>query len=486
MRVRAVFRKKTRASVSVFFLLVLSFLLSLLFALRTAVLESTRKLQIEQAMNTSMNAVFAEYHRELLDQYDILAIDTSYGTSSTDAYNTAGHLQSYMNGNFGKGMLKDSDMLGLTAEDVAVEQVKRLTDGGGLVFEKQAVASMRAMAGLPNHEEQVGDETGDYQKAQELLSSESENAMDQMWDQATQSLSSQELPTITDETGEEQTVALENPADAVWSARGLGILRLVIEDQDSLSNERVKKEELLSNRECLREYCGEGDISVGIGEQLAFRQYLFMKFGHYRNPLEKSHLKYQIEYLIAGTESDYDNLEKIATRISLLRFLMDYRYLSNDAAKIAQAKTVALALTAVAMKPELEPFVTRTLLFAWSYAEAVSDVKRLLDGGKVPMNKTSADWRLGIENIGNFKDELGGAGTETGLSYEEYLRIYLALVPGERLAKRAMDLVETDIRKTSGNEAFRLDNCIVSLDAGVRVVAAGKEYYIRRRFAYDD
>ncbi len=486
MRVRVAFRKKTSASVSVFFLLVLSILLSLLFALRTAVVESTRKLQIEQAMNTSMNAVFAEYHRELLNQYDILAIDTSYGTSSTDAYNTAAHLQNYMNGNFGRSILQGADMLGLHAEDVSVEQVRRLTDENGLVFEKQAVSSMLALAGLSGLEEQMSG-TQNMDTAADILSGEAETSMDQMWNQASHSLSSQELPTITDETGEEHTVALENPADAVRSMKGLGIIRLAVENPDNISNERVKKEELLSNRECLRAYCGEeGHISVGMAQQLAFRQYLVSKFGNYRNPLEKSHLKYQLEYLIAGAECDYDNLDKVASRICLLRFFMDYRHLSNDGGKIAQARAVALALTAVAMKPELEPFVTKTLLFAWAYAEAVSDVKRLLEGGKVPMNKTAADWRMSIKNIGNFRKELGGAGNESGLSYEEYLRIYLTVVPGEKLALRAMDLIELDIRKTNGNEAFRLDNCIISLDAGVRVLAGEKEYYIRRRFSYAD
>lgn len=91
MKLREVFKKKSRASVSVFFVLLLSLLLSLLFALHAGIRRSTCELQIEYAMNASMNGIFAEYHRQLLEQYDLLAIDTSYGTGTFEVQNTAEH-----------------------------------------------------------------------------------------------------------------------------------------------------------------------------------------------------------------------------------------------------------------------------------------------------------------------------------------------------------------------------------------------------------
>ena len=49
----------------------------------------------------------------------------------------------------------------------------------------------------------------------------------------------------------------------------------------------------------------------------------------------------------------------------------------------------------------------------------------------------------------------------SGISYEGYLRIFLALMMNqEDKAMRSMDMAELDIRKTVGNEYFRMDQCV--------------------------
>lgn len=54
------------------------------------------------------------------------------------------------------------------------------------------------------------------------------------------------------------------------------------------------------------------------------------------------------------------------------------------------------------------------------------------------------------------------------------------------LSRRAMDLVESDIRQTPGNEKFQLDGCMIRVDAGVSVEAGMQTYFIRRRFSYEN
>ena len=49
-----------------------------------------------------------------------------------------------------------------------------------------------------------------------------------------------------------------------------------------------------------------------------------------------------------------------------------------------------------------------------------------------------------------------------------------------------MDLVESDIRQTPGNEKFQLDGCMIRVDAGVSVEAGMQTYFIRRRFSYEN
>jgi len=471
---------KACGSVSLFFALMLSLVLALLFVLRNGLEMSTRQLQIEYAMNASMNAAFAEYHQELLKQYDILAIDTSYGTTGYEVQNTAEHVRRYMDGNFGYRLFGNNDMLGLKAEDAEVYSVSRLTEGQGNVLEYQILSYMHSLTGLPDWgytEEQAKD----YERGME------DNPVESLWGQANGELAAQELPTVENEDGETEEVALENPADAVWSLKSLGIIKLVIEDEDSISQETLAQEDLVSERSCMQDACADTVLyNFNLADKMLLQEYLFQKMGCYTEQLEKSRLKYQIEYLLCGERRDYDNLQHCANRLSLLRFLFNYRYLSNSTVKTAEAKALALALTAVAMQPSLEPFVTRTLLFAWAYVESVQDVKSLLEGGKVPLQKTDSDWKTGIAGLANFHENLEGGGGGSGLDYKGYLRIMLCLVSEEKLRLRMMDLIESDIRKTKGNESFRLDGCIVSLDLGVTVSAGDDSFYIRRKFSYDE
>lgn len=443
-------------------------------------MENARRLQVETAMNSSMNAVFAEYHRELLEQYDLLAIDTSYGSGNTQVQNTAKHLQNYMNGNLGEGLLRRSDMLGLYAKDALAHSVVRLTDAEGKVMQWQAITYLYGLAG-------VDKEWEEKEKNQPSYPSEltDESAMERMWGQANRELDAQELPTRRNEDDQEEVVSLNNPADAVCSMKSLGILRLTVDDLDKISNEMLQEEELVSRRVCLTTDSEEVEEPyLSVTDRILFQQYLFQKMGSYAKEKENSRLKYQLEYLIAGNLGDYQNLESIANRICLMRFFLNYRFLSNNGAKVAEAKAAAMALTAVMLKPELEPFVTKTLLFAWAYAESVQDVRRLLDGGRVPLNKTDADWRVSLRGLGNFHHSGGGNRGENGLDYEAYLRMLIGVTPQKLLVQRAMDVMETDIRQTEGNSRFRLDACIVSLDASVTVSENRREYVIRRKFAY--
>jgi hypothetical protein len=51
-----------------------------------------------------------------------------------------------------------------------------------------------------------------------------------------------------------------------------------------------------------------------------------------------------------------------------------------------------------------------------------------------------------------------------GLSYEDYLRIFMMLTKEDTLTERAINMVEADIRQTAGNHTFRMDACIVEAE----------------------
>ena len=63
--------------ITVYLSLSLLVMLSLIFTLIEGIRMQTIRFQTECVMDIGLNSIFAEYHRELLDQYDLFAIDTT-------------------------------------------------------------------------------------------------------------------------------------------------------------------------------------------------------------------------------------------------------------------------------------------------------------------------------------------------------------------------------------------------------------------------
>lgn len=170
----------------------------------------------------------------------------------------------------------------------------------------------------------------------------------------------------------------------------------------------------------------------------------------------------------------------------LIRETANILYLFSDSAKMAEAETLALSLTAVVLLPELAEPVKYAILFAWAYTESVNDVKILLDGGKVPIAKTSANWHIKLSEMASYKSHLqSGEDSVNGLSYKEYMRLLLMTVNHETKMLRFLDIVEMDIRKTEGNTQFRIDCCIDDMEIQVNVASVyGYQCNITRKYGY--
>ena len=56
-----------------------------------------------------------------------------------------------------------------------------------------------------------------------------------------------------------------------------------------------------------------------------------------------------------------------------------------------------------------------------------------------------------------------GTGGTTGLQYEDYLRLLLNLTGISTLKKRALDLIEVNMRTVCGCPSFRADNCVIGM-----------------------
>ena len=74
-----------------------------------------------------------------------------------------------------------------------------------------------------------------------------------------------------------------------------------------------------------------------------------------------------------------------------------------------------------------------------------------------------------------------------GMDYTDYLRLYLMLKDSEIKTKRFMNVVEMDVRRTTGNSYFRLDCCVDSIEAEALISSTyGANYTISRSIAYSE
>ena len=118
-------------------------------------------------------------------------------------------------------------------------------------------------------------------------------------------------------------------------------------------------------------------------EKLLFRLYLDQYFLDASEEAEDGALDYELEYIIVGKAKDEANLKGTVRRLLLMREAANLLFLETNAAKRQQTAAIALTLTSAIGHPELQPLVEQGVLAAWAYAESLSDMKILLNGGKV-------------------------------------------------------------------------------------------------------
>lgn len=177
-------------------------------------------------------------------------------------------------------------------------------------------------------------------------------------------------------------------------------------------------------------------------------------------------LAYEQEALLCGHASDADNLLDTVNRMILFRMIFNLSYLMMSPTKSGEAHSVAAALTAAVALPMLEQLVYMLIMLAWSYAEAVVDIKALMAGGKIELIKTDASWQLSMENLMNISEntlETKQKTSDKGLGYEAYIFILMMISNQTKIENRMISLMQENIRLDSGYEHFNMNDCYYGL-----------------------
>lgn len=480
--------RRENAYLTVYLTMCLAVLLPLCLTLIDGARRNGAAMEAVCAAEVGMQNIFAEYHRELLRQYNLFAIDSSYGTENPGKANTEEHLRNYLDKNLHTDVVFLSDYLyrdffDLSTGKVEITGAAILTDGDGAVFRSMAIDAVRNDVGL-----NLLSDVQQWLETIEVNGLTSEDTVQEggNLDDVLDGYNGREIQISETETA---LVRITNPVKELEQKRRMGILRLVLESEEKLSKRGLDRSGLIESR------LQQGAVNVGnmelpdtdgLWNNILFREYLMKYMGNYREPKDSGALAYQLEYLISGKEYDVDNLRSIAARLCAIREAANVVYLYTDAEKCEEITTAATIACGVFLFPELIPVIETAIRFGWAYAESLYDVKTLLAGGKVPLIKDAASWHCGLLSAlqGEVED---GSEEGKGLSYQDYLRVLLMMTGTDTVTARAMNMVEADIRLTPGNESFRLDACYGGVEAlmeinsgfGYRFEILRERYYWR-------
>lgn len=476
-------REKYTGEITVYLALSLTILVSFVVTVIEAARVETIRFQIECAADAGMYSALAEYQRELWEQYHLFFVDTAYGSRSVGLSMLEQHMEEYMDYNLDTGreliLPGTRDFLALRAAEADVLSASLATDEDCLVLKSQAVSYMKESTGIGLASDIL--DNMKYVEEKDML-----QGIEEQREKNREQIRKRDGKKICVD-GEWKEVKIDDPAGHI-PVRDSGLAYLVTADSGGVSGKAVTPSAFVSGRDC---NSGDGlaperEAAEGIADEIWFGEYLLKHLGSYTERKNGSHLQYEIEYVLGGKSNDAENLKYVLNRILAVREVSNFLYLQQDTVKQTQAQAAAAAVSAVMLMPELADILKEGILLAWAYTESVNDLKILLEKGRIPLRKEKSDWRLGFLDMLHYQSALKGGNGGRGLSYQDYVRILLIMENKTEKAKRFADIVEMDVRDTAGNEVFRLDNCLESMEVCFTAESQyGYSYTIQKRYGYE-
>lgn len=208
----------------------------------------------------------------------------------------------------------------------------------------------------------------------------------------------------------------------------------------------------------------------------------------YAGNLEKDEdihtFQYEVEYLLMGECSDYDNLTKIARRLCLLRMLPNGAYVFTDSTKREEALVMAALILTPLGVPELAEPVSYVFLGCWAYGESLLEVKELFAGKSVPLQKNEKNWKLSLNGLKDLAAEGETEETEElGLDYEQYLVLMLAAMPdSDSKYYRMLDIMQLNIQETIPE--FQIEHAVDVFTIQIQTEESGSVWNMQETGGY--
>ena len=252
--------------------------------------------------------------------------------------------------------------------------------------------------------------------------------------------------------------------DTVRAFLDNGVVGLVMPSDRTISLKNIYKEKELASASCNLDeqdkYGYEGVIDE-TGKKIVYSEYVMDHFYSFTDNGNDRALDYEAEYILSGKKTDCENLSEAVLKLAALRSGPNMLCIMSDSEKKDEAYALASALVGFTGVDAAVRIVQYAIMYLWSYAEGLSDVKILLKGGKVPLKKTKDTWNLSLDNL--MSCHIGETeGSDKGLDYESYLKFMIFLEKNGKKSAYTMDLAELRM-KQKGDDGFRLRNYVYGI-----------------------
>lgn len=500
-------RKNYKGSITVF--AALSFMLIAQFIF--TMLEVSRTIEVRKAlqMNTEsvLESIFANYCSPLWEEYRLLGTSVVNSDGDLSFNNVQAEQQNLTEVNLGgreKSLLAGTSLLTAKMTDANVEEFLLMTDDAGAVFQELVCAYMKEnltyetartiydnFNDMKNAKEQYGD-TGnsidtardsikeareEERRIQEELQKQSEDAKKSGKDSSKKKkklpkmkgasgekvrvTSSKSSKVSSDATSAEMLEEEENILDIVSETKKNGVLSLVLPDDATLSNSAISLDSSVSHR-TLEKGNSQREGSDDWYSDVLLNQYFNNYFSCYTNQKSGHHMKYELEYLIAGKGEDAENLRTVIKELLAVREAVNMASIVTMEDKQAEALAMSVTLVGFTLNPAIIEFVKYAILAAWAFVESVLDLRTLLQGGKIPIIKTQLTWTSNLSELSSLLSGWSKAKeSSTGFDYQSHMAALLFLQNNGKVCMRAMDMQEATVCSVEGYEDFKMDRVIV-------------------------
>ena len=283
-------------------------------------------------MNRSIECVFAEYQKELLENYDVFAIEAGYETGRYSEQNILDRLSYY-----------GADM------ENEITRIQLLTDKNGELFMDQVGKYMKHKYGISWADKYLGSTS--------LWKNQEQRADEFMEEEKTQTDYLEEL------LGEQdmELPSEENPMEHIALLKHSPLLDLVMPEGKQVSEKQLDRSDMPENRENERGHGTFEDVEAEEGRlsTVMMGEYVLEHFVTFSDDPKGGSLDYEVEYILAGKESDKENLESVAKKLVLLRFVPNYIYLQTNSVKQAEARAAAGTLCTLLAVPAIKQGIYR-------------------------------------------------------------------------------------------------------------------------------